>query len=98
MLSGYHPVVNMERGIFGLGNQAVDAMAVDWVLNGMGGTTDDRIVVHGGSENSLAVLGYLLNQGVTSDRIVWVSPVQHNVIDLGHADVSILPCSVEVIH
>lgn len=89
VLSGFHPAANMERGIFGLGNQIVDLAAEEWVLHGGGKLDDDKVLISGGNDNALAALSRLLSLGISSERIVWLTPSVGSVIDIGHVDVSI---------
>lgn len=86
----------MERGVFGLGNQMIDAAAENWIKCGRGNAECDKIVISGPCENAIVVLGRLLELGISPGRLVWLAPLSgDSLIELGHGDVSLIYSSCD---
>mmetsp|Transcript_25436 Transcript_25436/g.42865 ORF Transcript_25436/g.42865 Transcript_25436/m.42865 type:complete len:1363 (+) Transcript_25436:41-4129(+) len=87
-----HPTVCAERGVFCMGNYAIDKMALNFIeqqlVSCRNKNKSDVIVVAGNGTQALCVLGRLEVYGVDPSRIVWVrtrdtatSEVEHDEIN-----------------
>lgn len=69
--ASFHPAVCAERGIFGLGNPQADYRAISWIKKKQ--SDFSKIVVYGKGITGLNTVGRLLNYGIQSSRIIYIS-------------------------
>ena len=93
-MSNLHPSVCAERGVFCLGNFAVDRMALNFIQQQMDTNRHsnqcDTIIVAGGGSQALCVLGRLEAYGVNPNRLIWIKTRNTDYSEIEHDEINAL--------
>ena len=93
-VSSLHPSMCTERGIFCLGNFAVDKMALNFIRQQTESNRHQKgcetIVVSGDGTQALCVLGRLEAYGVDPNRIVWIRTRDSEISEIEHDELNSL--------